>query len=150
MSTEIERKFLVKGDYKKSAHTSYCIKQAYISKIPERTVRIRIRDKQGFITIKGISNESGLSRYEFEKEISLEEAETLLLICEKGIIEKIRHLIEFEGNTFEVDEFHGNHEGLILAEIELKNENQVFKKPSWLGEEVTGNKKYYNSYLSKE
>ncbi len=150
MPTEIERKFLVKGDYKKSSHTSYSIKQGYISRVPERTVRIRIRNKQGFITIKGKSNKSGLSRYEFEKEITIEEAESLLAICEEGVIEKTRYLIEFEGNTFEVDEFHGKKEGLVLAEIELENECQEFKKPLWLSTEVTGNKKYYNSYISIE
>jgi len=150
MSIEIERKYLVTGDYKESAHISYMIKQGYLSKVPERTVRVRIRDNQAFLTIKGKSSVSGLSRYEFEKEISLQEAEELLLLCEKGIIEKTRHIIHFEGNTFEVDEFHGRLNGLVIAEIELKSEKQSFTKPQWLGREVTGDKRYYNSFLSKE
>jgi len=150
MSIEIERKYLVTGDYKESAHISYMIKQGYLSKVPERTVRVRIRDNQAFLTIKGKSSVSGLSRYEFEKEISLQEAEELLLLCEKGIIEKTRHIIHFEGNTFEVDEFHGRLNGLVIAEIELKSEKQSFTKPQWLGQEVTGDKRYYNSFLSKE
>jgi adenylate cyclase len=150
MSIEIERKFLVQGEYKNSAHRTYKIKQGYISRVPERTVRVRIRDNKAFITIKGISSKNGLSRYEFEKEISLKEAEELFLLCEKGIIDKTRHLIEFEGNNFEVDEFHANHTGLVIAEIELNEEIQEFAKPEWLGEEVTGNKRYYNSFLSKE
>jgi len=150
MSIEIERKYLVTGDYKESAHISYMIKQGYLSKVPERTVRVRIRDNQAFLTIKGESSVSGLSRYEFEKEISLQEAEELLLLCEKGIIEKTRHIIHFEGNTFEVDEFHGRLNGLVIAEIELKSEKQSFTKPQWLGQEVTGDKRYYNSFLSKE
>lgn len=150
MPIEIEKKFLVKGDYKKSAHLTYQIKQAYLSRVPERSVRVRIKSNRAFITIKGKSSDNGLSRYEFEKEISIEEANELFLICEKGIIEKTRHLIEYEGNCFEVDEFHGRHQGLVIAEIELRDERQDFIKPSWLGEEVTGNEKYYNSYLSKE
>lgn len=150
MSIEIERKYLVEGDFKAFVHMSYMIKQGYLSKVPERTVRIRIRDKQGFITIKGVSNKTGLSRYEFEKEISLKEAEELLNICENGIIEKTRHIILYEGNTFEVDEFHSRLEGLIIAEIELKDEIQTFDKPSWLGKEVTGDRRYYNSFLSEE
>lgn len=150
MSIEIERKYLVTGDYKATAHISYVIKQGYLSKVPERTVRIRIRDHQAFLTIKGKSSDNGLSRYEFEKEISLQEAEELLLLCEKGIIEKTRHIINFEGQTFEIDEFHGRLKGLIIAEIELENENQNLTKPSWLGQEVTGDERYYNSFLSKE
>ena len=140
MSIEIERKYLVYGEFKNDAHKSYFIKQGYLSRIPERTVRIRIKGHTGYITIKGKSNSSGVSRFEFEKEITLEEANSLLELCEEGIIEKIRYLVTYEGNLFEVDEFIGRNKGLVLAEIELKDESQEFKKPSWLGKEVQDKK----------
>ncbi len=149
MATEIERKFLVKGDFTKDIRESIHITQGYLSRVPERTVRVRIYDKEGFLTIKGKSNNSGLSRYEFEKEINYEEALELLKLCEKGIIDKIRHLIDFKGHTFEVDLFKGENEGLIMAEIELEDENETFETPEWLGEEITGDKRYFNSNLSK-
>jgi adenylate cyclase len=150
MTKEIERKFLVKGDFKKLAIKSYKIAQGYLSIVPERTVRIRTRDDQGFITIKGISNASGTTRFEWEKEIPLNEAENLLLLCEPTIIEKIRHIVPVNDNLyFEIDEFFGKNEGLIIAEIELPHENTTFTKPSWLGEEVTGQLKYYNASLAK-
>ncbi|NEW79751.1 MAG: CYTH domain-containing protein [Gelidibacter sp.] len=149
MTKEIERKFLVIGDFKKQAIKSYKIAQGYLSTVPERTVRVRIRDHQGFITIKGVSNASGTTRFEWEKEIPVNEAENLLLLCEPTIIEKIRHIIPANDNLyFEVDEFFGENKGLIIAEIELPNENTEFTKPSWLGKEVTGQLKYYNASLA--
>ena len=149
MATEIERKFLVKGDFTKDIRESIHITQGYLSRVPERTVRVRIYDKEGFLTIKGKANNSGLSRYEFEKEINYKEALDLLKICEKGIIDKIRHLIIYKGHTFEVDVFKGKNEGLIIAEIELESESEIFEKPEWLGEEVTEDNRYSNSHLSK-
>ncbi|MCF8713319.1 CYTH domain-containing protein [Joostella atrarenae] len=146
---EIERKFLVtSGDYKKDAKNKTRIVQGFLNKDPERTVRVRIKGNQGFLTIKGISNESGTSRFEWEKEISIEEAETLLKICEKGVIDKYRYEIPSGKHIYEVDEFFGDNEGLTIAEIELSNENENFDKQTWLGKEVTGDVKYYNSQLS--
>ncbi|MHB1106051.1 MAG: CYTH domain-containing protein [Lutibacter sp.] len=151
MSKEIERKFLVSGSFKKHAIKSHKIAQGYLSTVPERTVRIRIRDHQGFITIKGISNVTGTTRFEWEKEILLNEAENLLMLCEPTIIEKIRHIIPANDHLyFEVDEFLGENNGLIIAEIELPKENTEFTKPSWLGEEVTGQLQYYNAMLAKK
>ena len=146
---EIERKFLVISDaFKKEAFTQNRIAQGYLSSLPERTVRVRIKGEKGFLTIKGISNESGLSRFEWEKEIPVEEAKKLLLLCEKGVIDKTRFEVKSGNHVYEVDEFYGENEGLIIAEIELSSENETFEKPSWLGEEVTNDKRYYNSYLS--
>lgn len=148
---EIERKFLVKSDdYKKEAFKSIRISQGYLSSDPERTVRVRTNGERAFLTIKGKSSESGLSRFEWETEISIQEAEELMKLCLPGIIEKTRFLVRSGEFIFEVDEFFGANEGLIVAEIELFAEDSIFIKPSWLGEEVTGNKKYYNSLLSKE
>ncbi len=149
MSKEIERKFLVKGDFKKNVKKEKRIIQGYLSSVPERTVRVRIKGEKGFITVKGIGNESGASRFEWEKEIPVEEVKELLKICEPGIIDKTRYLVDVGNHTFEVDEFYGDNEGLIVAEVELKEENEEFEKPDWLGEEVTGDKKYYNSMLMK-
>lgn len=150
MNKEIERKFLVKGDYKKFAEKSYKIAQGFLSTVAERTVRIRIRDHQGFITVKGISNDAGTTRFEWEKEILLSEAENLLKLCEPTIIEKIRYIIPSNDNFFfEVDEFNGANEGLVVAEIEVPSEDTNFDKPIWLGEEVTGQIKYYNSMIAK-
>ena len=150
MPLEIERKFLVKtNDFKKDANNKIRVTQGYLSSNPERTVRVRIKGNKGFITVKGKANQSGICRYEWEKEISIEEAEELLKICEPGIIDKIRYEIKTGKFTFEVDEFYGDNQGLIVAEIELTNENDSFEKPQWLGEEVTGNAKYYNSMLMK-
>lgn len=148
---EIERKFLVKSDaYKSEATKSYRIAQGYLSKVKKRTVRIRIKGDKGYITIKGKSSTSGLSRFEWEKEIPLNEAMQLLTLCESGIIDKTRYEIPFDGHIFEVDEFHGENSGLIIAEIELKSENEYFTKPDWISEEVTNKKEYYNSQLSKK
>ncbi|KIA87114.1 CYTH domain-containing protein [Flavobacterium sp. AED] len=146
---EIERKFLVKDDsFKRDAFTENHIAQGYLSSVPERTVRVRIKGKKGFLTIKGISNESGLSRFEWEKEIPVEEAKNLLLLCEKGVIDKTRFEVKLGNHVYEIDVFHGQNDGLIIAEIELGSENETFEKPNWLSNEVTNDKHYYNSYLS--
>ncbi|MDX6182839.1 CYTH domain-containing protein [Flavobacterium sp. Fl-77] len=147
---EIERKFLVKSDqFKKEAFTQNKIAQGYLSSLPERTVRIRIKGERGFITIKGIGRQGGMSRFEWENEIPIGEAQELLKLCEKGKIEKTRFEIKLGNHVFEVDEFYGENEGLIMAEIELNSETETFEKPDWLGEEVTNDERYYNAYLSK-
>ena len=145
---EIERKFLVTGEYKSLASKSYRIAQGYLSSSPGRTVRIRTKGDKGYITIKGKSNESGLSRYEWEKEIPINEAKELLMLCEQGIIDKIRYEVVFQNQKYEVDEFYGKNEGLTIAELELESETTSFSKPAWLGDEVTGDKRYYNAQLS--
>lgn len=151
MNTEIERKFLVKGNFKELAVKNYKIAQGFLSTVPERTVRIRITDDKGFVTVKGLSNDSGTTRFEWEKEISVTEAEHLLELCEPIIIEKVRYIIPAnDGLFFEVDEFLGENRGLLIAEIELPSEDFEFQKPVWLGVEVTGEVKYYNSMLSKK
>ena len=149
MAQEIERKFLVKGDYKSSTKKETRITQGYLSSVPERTVRVRIKGDNGFITIKGIGNASGASRYEWEKEIPVSEVKELLELCEPGAIDKTRFLVDSGKHTFEVDEFYGDNEGLTVAEVELSDENEDFIKPEWLGEEVTGDAKYFNSMLMK-
>ncbi len=147
---EIERKFLVTSeDFKKEAFTHNRIAQGYLSSVPGRTVRVRIKGNKGFLTIKGASNESGLSRFEWEKEIPVDEARALLKLCEKGIIDKTRFEVKIGNHIFEVDEFYGENEGLIIAEIELESETETFEKPIWLGKEVTNDNRYYNSFLSK-
>ncbi|MEH6764325.1 MAG: CYTH domain-containing protein [Aequorivita antarctica] len=147
---EIERKFLVTSEaFKNEAHKRTRIVQGFLNTNPERTVRVRIQGNDGFITIKGKSNKSGLSRFEWEKQISQAEAEELLHLCEPGLIEKTRYEISSDSHTFEVDDFIGENEGLIVAEIELSSETEPFSKPEWLGKEVTGDVKYYNSNLSK-
>lgn len=147
---EIERKFLVTSDdFKAAAFAKNRIAQGYLSSVPERNVRVRIKGDKGFLTIKGVSNESGLSRFEWEKEIPVGEATTLLKLCEKNIIDKTRFEVKIGNHIFEVDEFYGENEGLIIAEIELQSETETFEKPSWLGKEVTNDNRYYNSYLSK-
>jgi adenylate cyclase len=149
MANEIERKFLVKGEFKNLASKETRIVQGYLSSIPERTVRVRIKGDKGFITIKGIGNTSGVTRYEWEKEIPTSEVEELLKICEPGVIDKTRYLVKVGNHTFEVDEFYGENKGLIVAEIELSSESEDFVKPEWLADEVTGDTKYYNSMLMK-
>ena len=151
MAQEIEKKFLVKGDFKSEAFKAIRITQGYLSSVPERIVRVRVKGEQGFITIKGISNASGAARFEWEKEIPIEEVRQLLEICEPGVIDKTRYLVKnTDGkHTWEVDEFYGDNEGLIVAEVELTDENEPFDKPAWLGEEVTGDPKYFNSMLMK-
>lgn len=149
MPQEIERKFLVKDGYKQFAFTFTRITQGYLSSIPERIVRVRVNGDNGFLTIKGVSSLSGMSRYEWEKEIPVGEARELLSLCEPGIIDKTRYLVQVGKFTFEVDEFYGENEGLVMAEIELGSEEELFEIPLWLGEEVTGDKRYYNSMLAK-
>jgi len=149
MPQEIERKFLVKDGFKQFAFTYSRVTQGYLSSVPERIVRVRINGEKGFITIKGISNLSGMSRYEWEKEIPVDEARELLSLCEQGIIDKTRYLVQVGKFTFEVDEFYGENEGLVIAEIELSSEEELFEIPLWLGKEVTGDKRYYNSKLAK-
>jgi len=150
MGQEIERKFLVKGEFKNQASHKTRIVQGYLSSVPERSVRVRISANKGFLTIKGIGNASGTSRYEWEKEIPVSEAQDLLKICEPGIIDKTRYIVpEQSGLKFEVDEFYGENEGLILAEIEIPSEDHPFEKPNWLGKEVTGVSRYYNLMLLK-
>jgi adenylate cyclase len=147
---EIERKFLVTSlDFKKECFAKSEIAQGYLNSNPSRTVRVRIKGEKGFLTIKGIGNESGISRFEWEKEIPVNEAKALLNLCEKGTINKTRYEVKSGSHTIEVDEFYGENEGLIIAEIELQNENQPITKPSWLGKEVTGDECYYNAFLSK-
>lgn len=146
---EIERKFLVTStEFLSESIRSNRIVQGYLNSNPERTVRIRIKGTQGFITIKGKGNESGTTRFEWEKEIEVTEAEQLLLLCEDGVIDKVRYEIPFGKHLYELDVFEGDNKGLIIAEIELENENESFEKPNWLGEEVTGNDRYYNASLS--
>ena len=147
---EIERKFLVTSDaFKRDFVRKNYIAQGYLNSTPERTVRVRIKGETGYLTIKGKSNETGLSRFEWEKEIALAEAKALLLLCEKGIIEKNRYEVKVGEHLFEVDEFFGENEGLLIAEVELQSESENFEKPNWLGNEVTQDQRYYNSYISK-
>lgn len=147
MAFEIERKFLVKGDYKDSVTKSDHIVQGYIATLGPKTVRIRIRGDKGYITIKGKSNATGVSRFEWEKEIPLGDAVQLMDLCDGGVVEKVRHLVPFAGHTFEVDEFLGDNSGLTVAEVELRSEDEGFDRPSWLGEEVTQDRRYRNSNL---
>ncbi len=150
MGKEIERKFLVKGDYNEFVTKKTRITQGYLSSVPERTVRVRIKGDKGFLTIKGIGRKSGASRFEWENQIPVSEANELLQICEPGVIDKTRYIVpEAGGLKYEVDEFYGENEGLTVAEIELPAENHPFKKPGWLGEEVTGDVRFYNSMLMK-
>lgn len=147
---EIERKFLVKNEtFKSESIKKQLITQGYLSSDPKRSVRIRICEQNAYITIKGQTSESGTSRYEWEKEINIEDAKQLMLLCREGVVTKIRHLIPFKNHTFEVDEFLKDNSGLVIAEVELSNENEDFERPRWLGKEVTGIKKYYNSQLSQ-
>lgn len=146
---EIERKFLVKGDFKSSVSKSERIVQGYLSSVPERAVRVRIKGEKGFITVKGIGNDSGTSRYEWEKEISVEDVTNLLKISEPGVIDKTRYQVKAGAHTYEIDEFYGENQGLTVAEVELNSEDEEFQKPEWLGEEVTGDVKYYNAMLMK-
>jgi len=148
MPQEIERKFLVTDDsYKRLAVSHSHIMQGYICSGKGKIVRIRIRDDKGYLTIKGASDAAGLSRYEWEKEISLEDARDLMKLCEPGVIDKIRYLVPSGKHTFEVDEFFGDNEGLEMAEVELAYEEEPYVKPSFIGKEVTGDRRYYNSHL---
>ena len=147
---EIERKFLVlSNDFINESFGKKRIVQAYLNSNPERTVRVRIKEDKAFLTIKGKGNSTGTTRLEWEKEIAVDDAEKLLLICESGVIDKIRHEVKVGQHVFEVDVFTGENDGLLLAEIELQFEDEAFEKPIWLGKEVTNDERYYNAYLSK-
>jgi adenylate cyclase len=148
---EIERKYLVLSEaYKAEAFKTTRIVQGFLNSHPERTVRVRLKENQGYLTVKGLTSSDGVTRFEWEKEISKTDAEALLTLCEKGIIDKIRYEVKVGNHIYEVDEFFGENEGLVIAEIELQHINEPFEKPSWLGMEVTNQIKYYNSQLSKQ
>jgi len=150
MALEIERKFLITSHtFKKESYKKIYIKQGFLNSDKERTVRIRIADEKAFITVKGKSNINGTSRYEWEKEIPVKDAQEMLHLCEKTVIEKNRFLVKSARHIFEIDEFMGANKGLVIAEVELQNENEHFESPPWLGLEVTGRVAYYNSNLSK-
>lgn len=146
---EIERKFLVVGDYKSLAASASAVAQGYICAERGRTVRVRIRGERGYLTIKGPSLDGGLSRYEWEKELPLSEARELMQLCGPGAIEKTRWLVPWEGHTFEVDEFHGANEGLVIAEVELARPDEAFARPPFLGRELTGDVRFYNTSLGQ-
>ncbi|MDR1516756.1 MAG: CYTH domain-containing protein [Dysgonamonadaceae bacterium] len=149
MPYEIERKFLVKGDYKPFVTQQTRIAQGYLSLVRERIVRVRVKGDKGYLTIKSEVPDSEFSRYEWEREIPLSDAEDMLRFCEKPIIDKTRHLVPVGKHVYEVDEFYGDNEGLTMAEVELASEDEAFEKPDWLGDEVTMDRRYYNSYLTR-
>lgn len=151
MAQEIERKFLVKGDaYKTAAFDHSRIQQGYILSGGGRTVRVRIRDDKGYLTIKGPSADGGLSRFEFETEVSMADAEELMKLCEPGVIDKTRWLVRTaDDHVFEVDEFYGDNEGLVMAEVELQSADETFEKPDFIGREVTGDRRFYNGHLRR-
>lgn len=150
MAKEIERKFLVTGDgYLQEASASQRIVQGYICSAPGRTVRVRIRGEKGFLTIKGPADSTGIGRYEFEQEIALADAEQLMALCEPGVIDKVRYLVGAGPHVFEVDVFHGENEGLVVAEIELQQAGEPFERPAWLGAEVSHDRRYFNSMLAR-
>jgi len=150
MKIEIEKKFLLKNmNFKQDSFKKIRITQRYLSSLPERSIRIRIGGDKAFITIKGKSNKTGMSRSEWEKDITVEDAQDLFKICEPGVIDKTRYLVKSGKHIIEIDEYYGENKGLIVAEIELLSEEESFEKPDWLGDEITGDMKYYNSYLMK-
>ena len=147
---EIERKYLVNSnDYRSLAYSKSRIVQGFLNSHPDRVVRIRIADDDAFLTIKGRSNTTGTTRFEWEKKIPVAEAKLLLELCEKDILEKIRYCVSIGPLIIEVDESRGSNQGLVIAEIEIENEDDKIEVPSWIGLEVTGDIKYYNSQLSK-
>ena len=148
MAQEIERKFLVDGDFKQEAYESVRICQGYLSSVPGRTVRVRVRGEKGYLTIKGAGDAAGVSRFEWEHEIGLKDALELMELCEPGRIDKMRYLIKAGKHVFEVDEFFGENAGLVLAEVELNAIDEAFEHPQWLGQEVTGDVRFYNAYLA--
>ena len=148
MGYEIERKFLVKGDFKADAYKNMIIKQGYLSLSGISAIRVRIKGEKAFVTIKSALVEGKIKRHEWEYEIPTEDAEEMLQLCEDGLIEKKRYLVKVGKHTFEVDEFFGKNQGLLIAEVELENEDDPYEVPEWLGAEVTGNVRYYNSFLS--
>lgn len=147
MAQEIERKFLVVGPFKDQAYSATHIMQGYICHGHGHTVRVRLRDDKGYLTIKGPSVNGGLSRYEFETEINLKDVLDLMKLCNDGYIDKTRYLVKCGNHVFEVDEFHGDNEGLVMAEVELGSENEAFEKPAFIGKEVTGDRRFYNSSM---
>lgn len=150
MPLEIERKFIVTGEFKSLSTNCTHIQQGYIASGNGRTVRVRIRDEKGYLTIKGPCGKAGISRYEWEKEIPLEDARDLMTICEPGLIDKHRYLVpQPDGHVWEVDEFHGDNEGLIMAELEMKSEDEAYECPPFIGREVTGDRRFYNSHMRK-
>ncbi len=149
MLQEVERKFLVKGEFKSRAYAHHRMTQGYICSEQGRTVRVRISEHKGFLTIKGPSDDSGITRFEWEKELPLPEAEALMELCLPGKIDKTRYLVQEGDHIFEIDEFHGENAGLQVAEIELRHADEPFTKPDFLGKEVTGDRRYYNSELMK-
>lgn len=147
MGVEIEHKYLVKGDSYKGASTeSHHIMQGYLSRTPERTVRIRVRDNEGYLTVKGINH--GDKRAEYEYPIPYADAIEMLQLCEGQIIDKTRYIVPFGGFIWEVDEFHGAHEGLVIAEIEIPSSDTHYDRPDFISDNVTGDPQYYNSALS--
>lgn len=151
MGLEIERKFLVKGnDYRNEAYKYYDMVQGYIAHENGRSVRIRITNTESLITIKGPTDAKGMSRYEWNHTIDKRDAVELMELCQGSKIEKRRYLIHSGPHVFEIDEFHGENEGLVIAEVELTSENEVFQKPDFIGDEVTGDKRYYNAHLTRD
>lgn len=146
---ETERKFLVVGEFKSQSYNATRIQQGYIASNNGRTVRVRIRGDKGYLTIKGPSGLKGITRYEFDTEIPLDDARELMEICEPGIIDKTRYLVKSPDgrHTWEIDEFYGDNEGLVLAEVELSHESEEFQKPEFIGKEVTGDRRFYNSHM---
>lgn len=146
---ETERKFLVVGEFKSQIYNATRIQQGYIASNNGRTVRVRIRGDKGYLTIKGPSGLKGITRYEFDTEIPLDDARELMEICEPGIIDKTRYLVKSPDgrHTWEIDEFYGDNEGLVLAEVELSHESEEFQKPEFIGREVTGDRRFYNSHM---
>lgn len=147
MATEIERKFLVVGDFKSDSQRCEEVVQGFLSSVPERTVRVRKCNGRGYLTIKGKGDATGTTRFEWEQEISTEEADSLLALCEPGLIEKKRYYVPVGEHLFEVDEFFGDNDGLVVAEIELDHPDDPVPAPDWLGAEVTGDARYYNASL---
>ena len=148
MSTEIERKFLVCGEFMDKGTESTEIVQGYLSSSPGNTVRVRVRNGKGYITVKGKAGVSGIERYEWEMEIPVSDARELLKVCEPFPVEKTRYLVPYGGHIFEVDVFHGENSGLVMAEIELDSADEAFEKPPWLGEEVSFDPRYFNAALA--
>ena len=146
---ETERKFLVVGEFKSLSYNATRIQQGYIASNNGRTVRVRIRGEKGYLTIKGPSGLKGITRYEFDTEIPLDDARELMEICEPGIIDKTRYLVKSPDgrHIWEIDEFYGDNEGLVLAEVELSHESEEFQKPDFIGREVTGDRRFYNSHM---
>jgi adenylate cyclase len=149
LGTEIERKYLVKGNFRNGAVKEIHVRQGYISSLPDKTVRVRINSGKGYITVKARKEGLTFGRFEWEREIPLADAEELMTVCDHGTVEKTRYIVPFMGQNFEVDVFEGENSGLIVAELELETEEQPVIKPSWLGDEVTFDGRYQNSYLAK-